>query len=262
MERNLKLTLAYDGTEFHGWQVQPGVRTVQQEVQQALAHVVRHPVALIGASRTDAGVHARGQVAHVHTSCSLPVENLRRAVEDRLPADVSIVHAADAPPDFHATRDAHRKLYRYTLFHASRRPVPELATRCVWHVWHALDLERMRIAADVLVGTHDFAAFASRGSQARCLCHRSSVRTIYGIDLQRRYDRVWIAVEGGGFLYNQVRIMVGTLVEIGRGHWPSERIPAILESKNRTQAGPTAPAEGLSLEWVRYGPLGSADHGA
>ena len=247
MERNVKLVIAYDGTDFHGWQTQPGVRTVQGEVEEVARRVVRHPLEVFGASRTDAGVHARGQVAHLHTARVLPAENLRRAIACRLPADVTLVHAAEVRPDFHASRDARAKLYRYVIHNARRSPAEQLATRYRWHAWHALALDCMRAGAAALVGRHDYAGFANQGSP-----RESTVRTLRHIGIYRRYDQVIVDVEGDGFLYNQVRIMVGTLVEVGRGHWPPQRVTEILDSKDRSLAGPTAPAHGLCLRWVRY----------
>ena len=247
MQRNVKLVIAYDGTDFHGWQRQPDLRTVQETVEQAARRVVRHPVDVVGASRTDAGVHAHGQVAHLLTSCSIPVVNLRRALESRLPQDVALVHAGVQPPDFHATRHARSKLYRYRIHNTATRPVEALATRYAWHVWHELDAERMRVTAAAMVGTHDFAGFAGQGSP-----RRSTVRAVHRIGIRRRYAELLIDVQGGGFLYHQVRAMVGTLVEIGRGHWPPERVRQILATGDRGLAGPTAPAHGLCLQWVRY----------
>jgi tRNA pseudouridine38-40 synthase len=259
MERNIKLVIAYDGTDFHGWQVQPGMRTVQEELQAIVGRVVCHPAAVVGASRTDAGVHARGQVAHLLTSCVLPVENLRRAIQNRLPADIALVHAAEVAADFHATRDARSKLYRYGLYHAAehRVPVQDMATRYCWHVWYPLDLDRMRAAAAVLVGRHDFAGFMNLGSP-----RESTWRTILRIEIQRRWPYLLIDVEGDGFLYNQVRVMVGTLIEVGRGHWSPERVAEVLATGDRSRAGPTAPALGLSLRWVRYGPQRRVADGA
>lgn len=254
MERNLKLVLAYDGTDFHGWQRQAGVRTVQETLEDILRRVLRHPLNVAGASRTDAGVHARGQVAGVRTAATIPIRNLTHAVGDRLPHDLTLLHVREAPPGFHASRDACGKLYRYRVFNATRRPVELLAARYVWHVWFPLDLERMSAAASPLVGTHDFAAFASSGAP-----RQSTVRTVERVALRRRGDEVLFDVAGDGFLYNQVRNMVGTLVEVGRGHWPLERVAEILASGDRSQAGPTAPPQGLCLQWVRYGPTGSTD---
>ena len=247
MERNLKLVLAYDGTEFHGWQRQLGVRTVQEDLEHVLQRVLRHPLHTHGASRTDAGVHARGQVATVRTTSPIPVANLGRAVGHHLPADMALVHASEAPPEFHPSRAALGKLYRYTIFNAVHRPVSVLQGRHAWHVWYALDLDCMRAAAAAMTGTHDFAGFASQGSP-----RATTVRTVRRIGIRRHVDEILIDVEGDGFLYNQVRNMVGTLFEIGRGHWPPERVGEILAAGDRRLAGATAPAQGLCLQWVRY----------
>ena len=256
MERTLKLVLAYDGTDFHGWQRQAGVRSVQQDMEDVLRRVLRHPLSVAGASRTDAGVHARGQVARVVTSAPIPVDNLQRALGHHLPADIALIHASVAAPKFHPARDALGKLYRYRIFNAPQRPVAEFSGRYAWHMWHPLDLDRLRAAAAELVGTHDFAAFASQGSP-----RASTVRTVSRIGVRRCVHQVLIDVEGGGFLYNQVRNMVGTLVEVGRGHWAPERMREILAGQDRRQAGPTAPAHGLCLQWVRYAGLGGTSDG-
>ncbi|MFH1748570.1 MAG: tRNA pseudouridine(38-40) synthase TruA [Planctomycetota bacterium] len=257
MSRKLKLIVAYDGTDFHGWQHQPGLRSVQQELTQVIARVLRHPLDLTGASRTDSGVHARGQTAHLLTEALIPVEKLQHALRDRLPPDLTIVHVAEVPREFHATRDAYGKLYRYTIFNARHRPIDQQAGRYCWHVWHPLDIERMQAAAEYLIGSHDFTAFANKGNP-----RQSPIRTINHISVQRRARQVVIEVEGDGFLYNQVRIIVGTLYEVGRGHWAPERVAEILAARDRAQAGMTAPPQGLSLEWVRYGPYRRAADGA
>ncbi|MGE0480632.1 MAG: tRNA pseudouridine(38-40) synthase TruA [Phycisphaerae bacterium] len=249
MHRNLRLILAYDGTGFHGWQAQHGVRTVQQDVQTVLQHLLRHPLVVTGASRTDAGVHARGQVANVHTSSDIPIVKLRRAIGSRLPADIALVDVADASLGFRAIRDARRKLYRYTIHNSARRPAGAHAAQHTWHIWHPLDVEPMQDAADRLVGTHDFTSFAGRGSP-----RESNTRTVHAVEVRRRFDSIFVDVVGGGFLYNQVRNMVGTLFEIGRGHWRPERIAEILAARDRNAAGPTAPPGGLCLEWVHYDP--------
>ncbi len=249
MERTLKLVLAYDGTEFHGWQRQAGVRTVQAEVEEVLRRVLRHPLVVRGASRTDAGVHARGQVATVTTGSPIPTGNLRRAAGCRLPPDIALLDVAEVPAGFDATRDAVSKLYRYRIHNAAYRPVACLAQRYAWHVWYPLDLDRLKAAARRLVGTHDFAAFASPGAE-----RATTVRTVRGITVQVRGPEVVLDVEGDGFLYNQVRNMVGTLIEVARGHWPPERVDTILAARDRAQAGPTAPPQGLCLQWIRYGP--------
>lgn len=258
MERTIKLVLAYDGADFHGWQrQQDGVRTVQQDVESVARRVLREPVNLVGASRTDAGVHAAGQVAHVRTNASIPVESLRRAIGHRLPRDAAVVHACEAPPAFHATRSALGKLYRYRIYNSFCRPVEQLADRHCWHVWFPLETDAMCDAAARLCGTRDFSAFATAGSQ-----RESNVRTVTRIDVRRRFRELRIDVQGDGFLYNQVRNMVGTLVEIGRGHWVPEKIDEILASRDRAAAGPTAPAHGLCLQWVRYPPHSEMHDGA
>lgn len=254
-ERVFKLVLAYDGTNFHGWQSQVGVRTVQDEFENVARRVLRHPLRIGGASRTDAGVHARGQVAHLRTTASIPVENLRRAIGHRLPPDLALVHLRLMPRGFHASRDARGKLYRYRIYDAGRRPVAALALPYAWPARHALGVEPMRAAAAFLVGTHDFAAFAGAGSP-----RPTTVRTVRRIEIRRLCEQIILDVEGDGFLYNQVRNMVGTLAEVGRGLWPPERVAAILASRDRTQAGPTAPPQGLCLEWVRYAPDWSPPH--
>jgi tRNA pseudouridine38-40 synthase len=250
MLRNIKLTLAYDGTGFHGWQAQPGLRTVQGAVTEVARRIFREPVGVVGASRTDAGVHARGQVAHVRTDTAIPVQNLRRALGHRLPEDIALLDAVEAPLDFHAIRDARRKLYRYTIYNSEQRPCVDGRRHRTWHVWWPLDVDALAEAAALLVGTHDFTSFASAGSNPR----ESNVRTILRVDCRRAGRELTIDIEGTGFLYNQVRNMVGTLVEVGRGHWRPERVRDILAARDRAAAGPTAPPQGLCLEWIHYDP--------
>lgn len=247
MERNIKLLIAYDGTDFHGWQTQSDLRTVQGEIEQAARRVARHQVNLLGSGRTDAGVHAAGQVANFLTTCEIPVHNLHRAIGSRLPKDVTLIDTAEVSSTFHARISADSKLYRYRIHNAPGRPVSRLAQRYCYHFWHPLDLDLMREAARYFVGEMDFASMASKGSP-----RESTVRTVLSCSIDRHYDEVRIDVEGKGFLYNQVRNMVGTLVEIGRGHWSPGAVPEILASGDRSRAGPTAPARGLCLQWVRY----------
>jgi tRNA pseudouridine38-40 synthase len=245
--RTLRLVLAYHGGAFHGWQTQPGYRTVQEEIERVAQRVLREPLSVVGASRTDAGVHAVGQSAHVHTNSTLPLEKLRRAIGDRLPEDIALVHLAETKHGFHAIRDAVGKLYRYRIHAAAHAPPAAAAHGVAWHVWHVLDVDRMRDAAARLVGTHDFAGLAASGS-----VRATTIRTIRRCEIASRFEELRIDVEGDGFLYNQVRNIVGTLVEIGRGHWPAERIDEILLARDRALAGPTAPPQGLTLQWVRY----------
>ncbi|MBN2561894.1 MAG: tRNA pseudouridine(38-40) synthase TruA [Phycisphaerae bacterium] len=247
MMRNLMLVLAYDGTDFHGWQFQPEVRTVQECVEKALRRVVRHQVVVVGCSRTDAGVHAAGYVANFYTTAPARDIQIFRSVGSRLPKDMTLVHLAEVPLTFHATRSAVSKMYRYRLHNAPGRPCEQMSQRHVYHIWQPLDIEAMRDAAEPWVGTHDFTSFASAGS-----VRETNVRTIHRIEHHRFGEEIRIDIEGSGFLYKQVRNMVGTLCEIGRGHWPAEHAGQILEARSRQAAGPTAPARGLCLQWVKY----------
>lgn len=249
MLRNIRLVVAYDGTEYHGWQKQPGWRTVQEMVEQAARRVARHQVTIIGAGRTDAGVHAAGQVANFLTTSPMPCGKLQHAIGSRLPKDISIISADEVALEFRATRDAISKLYRYVIFHGSHRPVEQHRQRFVYHFWNQLDVERMRAGATYFVGEHDFAAFASKGSP-----RENTIRTVLRAEVSTWYNEIRIDVEGTGFLYHQVRNMVGTLIEVGRGHWPVERVGEILATCDRSHAGPTAPARGLCLQWVCYPP--------
>lgn len=248
--RRYKLTIAYDGAAFHGWQrqTQPDghdLRTVQQVIEQALMRLCGQPIHLVGASRTDAGVHAKGQVAHFDAVCRVPIENLAHALRSRVPKDVDIIDAAIVPETFHAIRDAKRKQYRYTIHNSRKRPL--WLRHRVMHFWEPLDAALMSEAGARLVGTHDFEGFAAAGHG-----RDNTVRTIFDCHAEREGDAVTIVVEGDGFLWNMVRIIGGTLVEIGRGHLPPQVIDKVLESRNRADAGPTLPAEGLCLEWIQY----------
>lgn len=241
--------MAYDGTEFHGWQNQPGLRTVQGVLEQSLRRVLRHQVDLMGSGRTDAGVHAQGQVGSFVTTCPMVSDKLKHAIGSKLPKDISIVTARDVHVDFHAQRSALSKLYVYRIHNTRHRPVESMMQNHTYHFWHELDTERMALGASHLVGEKDFAAMAASGSTAQ-----TTVRTVLRCDVYRHYEEVRVEVEGKGFLYNQVRNMVGTLLQVGIKRWEPEYIQTILESRLRANAGPTAPARGLCLRWVRYPP--------
>ncbi len=247
MPRTIYLRIAYDGTDFHGWQTQPGLRTVQDTLEQTIRRVVRHPLELVGSGRTDAGVHAAGQAAAFVTTCPLDEQRMLYAIRSRLPEDVTVSAVQEVHPDFDATRSALSKLYRYRIHNTDARPVEHLTQRYAFHCWHPLDAARMADAARHFVGEMDFAAVAGSG------CRKpSTVRTVLRCEVERRSEEIWIDVEGRGFLYNQVRNMVGTLINVGVGRWEPDRIPAILASRDRSQAGPTVPARGLCLRWVKY----------
>ncbi len=245
--RNIKLVIAYDGGGYHGWQRQAGgLPTIQETLEQAILRVVNHPIHLHGSGRTDAGVHAAGQVANFLTDAKMPAEAMGRAINSRCPDDIIIRRCSDVPLDFHAIGQATSKLYRYTIYHHEQPPPPGLARRC--RHWHRpLEVEPMRIAAKLLVGRNDFAAFQSSGSQ-----RATTVRTLHRLDVFRDFRFVHFDAAANGFLYNMVRNLVGTLLEVGRGHWEPARVAEALASKQREQAGPTVPAQGLSLQWVRY----------
>lgn len=246
--RTLALTLAYEGTAFGGWQRQPGVRTVQEALESAMAAIEHRSVTVVAAGRTDAGVHARAQVVSVDVATRLPAATLLRAINVRLPGDVRVTHVADRPPGFNARRDARSKTYRYTLL-LDPSPSP-FVRRVVWAMPPRLDLAAMQQAAAVLVGEHDFAAFQATGGDVRTTVRRvlrSRLRMAPGSPTYVHYD-----IEGTGFLRHMVRNIVGTLVEIGRGRWPADYMHDLLASRDRRRAGATAPPQGLVLMRVRY----------
>ena len=249
MDRVVALLVAYDGTDFNGWQTQHDLRTVQLVLEQAIRRVVRHQVNLVGSGRTDSGVHAAGQMCHFLTTSSMEPGKLRHAIGSRLPKDVSVIAAFDANPSFDARKLALSKLYRYRIHASPGRPVEHMRQCYAYHFWQPLRMEAMESAAGRFVGEKDFAAMAAAGSE-----RESTVRTVIRCEVRRHLDEICIDVEGTGFLYKQVRNMVGTLIAIAKGQWPPDAIPQILATRDRANAGPTAPARGLCLQWVRYPP--------
>ena len=243
--RNIKLTIVYDGTEYHGWQIQPGLRTIQGVVTDAIQDLIDAEVRLFGASRTDAGVSALGQVGLVQIDSAIPTENLARAITDKLPADIAVAEAVEVAEGFDLMGAVKSKLYRYTIFTGRVRPV--LQIRHCWHLPAKLDITAMAEAAKLLVGKKNFKSFAAAADK-----REETVRTIFRCDVTSENEWIYVDVEGDGFLYNMVRNIVGTLVEIGRSRWNPERINEILEAKSRTAAGPIAPAQGLCLMWIKY----------
>jgi tRNA pseudouridine38-40 synthase len=243
--RNIKLTLSYDGTEFFGWQTQPGCRTVQETLEKAIAVLTGETVHANASGRTDAGVHAVGQVVNFFSNTRHPPEVLRAAINAHLPADAVIREAADVPEAFDANRDAKRKLYRYVIHDG---PVADPFLRRYYHQSrHRLDTGAMSRAAECLKGRHDFHSFETDWPN-----RMSSVRTITHLALNRLGDWIWLDVEADGFLYNMVRAVAGTLINVGRGYWPEAKVAEILQTEDRREAGPTAPAQGLFLMRVTY----------
>lgn len=243
--RVIKLTVAYDGTDFAGWQRQARHRTVQAVLEDALGPIAGRPVVIHGAGRTDAGVHAAGQVASFTLERPIAAHDLRRALNARLPYDVRVMAAAEAEPGFHARFMARLKTYHYRV--CTLPVLPPLERRTAWHVRGPLDEEAMARAAALLVGEHDFASFRAAGSAVRSTV-RTLTRSAVVVDASGfRYE-----VSGTGFLRHMVRAVVGTLVEVGRGRLAAGDLSAILEACDRASAGPTAPPQGLVLHAVEY----------
>jgi tRNA pseudouridine38-40 synthase len=260
--QRFRLVISYKGTRYHGWQTQypsatwkgepplegEGIPTVQQEIERALGSVLGHPTEVVGSSRTDAGVHAKGQVGHFDTPITrIPLEGLRRAVNARLPQDILIRSIEPVSSTFDAIKSTASKRYQYVIWNSADRPpfFAELA----WHRWQSLDLDAIRRAAAEFEGEHDFNAFARPGHG-----RENTVRTVYQCGVSIRLPRIVVGVEGSGFLWNQVRIMVGTLMHVGLGRLSAQDIREALQSRDRARAGPTAPAHGLYLQWIRFKP--------
>jgi tRNA pseudouridine38-40 synthase len=246
--RNLKITIQYDGTAYVGWQRQANGVSIQSLFEDALSRIEGGPVVVHGAGRTDAGVHALAQVASVPLAAAIEPPTLARALNAVLPPDVRVLAVEEAAPDFHARFSALGKLYEYRIVNAPL--VSPFMQRYVWHIAQSLEIEAMRQAAVALVGARDFAAFQGAGSAVT-----STDRVVRAIEWQDGggYDLpIVMRIEGDGFLRHMVRNIVGTLVEVGLGRWPASRVPEILASRDRTLAGPTAPAHGLFLVRVVY----------
>ena len=246
--RNIKLVIAYNGAAYHGWQRQTDdLPTIQKSIEDVATRVMGHRVIVHGAGRTDAGVHADGQTANFHTpNMAIPLEGMRRAISARLPGDITIRSVAEVDDDFHASRSAVGKIYRYRIYVAPDRPV--MLDGQVWrYPHHPLDVERMQAAGRRLIGRHDFRGLATSAEQ-----RENTVRTIFRCDVADQGPEIHVAVQGDGFLYNMVRNIVGTLLEIGRGRWQPDQIDTILTTRDRSTAGPTAPPGGLTLACVHY----------
>ena len=244
--KRIHLIVEYDGTNYAGWQRQENALAVQQVLEEALGRLTCERVVLHGASRTDAGVHALGQSAHFDTGSRIPAEKFSFAVNTLLPPDIRVRMSEEVSADFHARFSSKGKRYRYLFWDARHAGALNRLTHA--HSIYPLDVDRMQSEADVLIGTHDFAAFAASGSVVR-----DTVRTIWRADVSRAGDEVKLIVEGNGFLYNMVRIIAGTLRDIGSGKLPSGALKRAIETGDRLDLGVTAPAKGLTLMEVFYG---------
>lgn len=243
--RRIKLTVAYDGTNYHGWQFQPGSPTIEGELNNHLSELFKEEITVIGASRTDSGVHALCNVAVFDTEARIPAEKIAYALNQRLPEDIRIRKSEEVAADFHPRKQATRKTYEYKILNEEfSNPVERLYAH---FTYVPLDEKKMQEGAKYLIGEHDFQSFCAAGSTAG-----TTVRTIYDVKVERNGTMISIKVTGNGFLYNMVRIIVGTLMDVGRGKYEPSAVKEILEATDRTAAGPTVPACGLMLKELRF----------
>lgn len=241
----IKLIVEYDGTAYSGWQRQKNAPSIQQTLEEAFFSLTGEKVVIQGAGRTDAGVHALGQTAHFDTECTIPPEKIVFALNTKLPPDIRVRESSMVHPRFHSTIDAKKKHYRYVVYNAKHANA--ILNRYSAHVYYPLDIEKMKRAAASLIGEHDFAAYSSAGSDIK-----TTVRTIFSIDISKQGDYILIDVVGNGFLYNMVRIISGTLCDIGTGRLPESAAKEALLTKDRKKAGQTMPPQGLTMMEVFY----------
>ena len=243
--KRIKLVAAYDGTNYHGSQIQNNGETIEGVLKAELSSLLKEEINLIGASRTDAGVHARGNVFVFDTESRIPPEKFSYALNARLPEDIRVQDSCEVPSEFHPRHQDTVKTYEYRVLNR-KLPLPE--HRLYAHfTYETLDVDKMNEACRHFIGEHDFASFCAAGSQVE-----STVREIYDLHVEKAGDLLTISVTGNGFLYNMVRIIAGTLLKVGGGHILPEEIPGIIDAKDRKEAGPTAPAKGLTLVQIRY----------
>ncbi len=241
----VRLQVAYDGTAYHGWQVQKNGNSIEGELNRHLSALLQEDIQVIGASRTDAGVHALCNIAVFDTETRMPAEKISYALNQRLPEDIRVQESSQAPSDFHPRKCRSVKTYEYRIW---RGEFPMPTVRLYSHfIYTPLDVSRMREAASFLTGEHDFKSFCSAGSQAE-----STVRTVYRIELHEEGKMLILRISGNGFLYNMVRIIAGTLVECGKGRYDPVHVRDILQARDRQQAGPTMPARGLMLTGYEF----------
>lgn len=246
MMKRIKLTVAYDGTDYCGWQVQPNGMTVEEILNRELSALTGEEVKVIGASRTDAGVHAEGNVAVFDTETGIPAERIAYALNCRLPEDIVAVKSEEVPGDWHPRYQCSVKTYEYRILN---REMPDpVCRRSTVHISYPLNLGDMRTAAGYLKGEHDFKSFCSPHTEVK-----ETVRTVHSLEIEKEGDIITVRISGNGFLYNMVRIIVGTLINVGRGACPPEKVKEILVARDRRKAAATAPAKGLVLKYIRYG---------
>lgn len=243
--KRVKLVVAYDGTNYHGWQLQPGAVTIEQVLNETLTELLGEPIAVIGASRTDSGVHALGNVAVFDTEHRMPGEKVCFALNQRLPADIRIQSSCEVPDGWHPRRCPCVKTYEYRILNRGVE-LPQQRLYTAFCRFPA-DVERMRRGAAFLVGEHDFKSFCTAKADVE-----STVRTVYSLDVEREGDMITLRIRGNGFLYNMVRIIAGTLLRVGSGAMEPERVKEILEARDRSLAGETARPEGLTLVGIEY----------
>lgn len=243
--KRIKLTIAYDGTNYCGWQIQPNGITIEEILNKALSKMTGEEILIIGASRTDSGVHAMGNVAVFDTKTTIPAEKIAVALNQRLPDDIVITKSEEVPLDFHPRYCDCSKTYEYHIIN-TRIPIPTKRLTN-YFVSYVLDIDKMRKAASYLVGEHDFVSFCNVRTDVE-----NTVRTVTALDILTNGNEITIRITGNGFLYNMVRIIVGTLIRVGRGFYEPEKVKEILEAKDRKAAGVTAPAHGLMLVEIKY----------
>jgi tRNA pseudouridine38-40 synthase len=243
--RNIKLTIEYDGTNYVGWQRQKNGMSIEETIEKAIKGITSDEVRIIGSSRTDAGVHAKGQTANFFTASKIPGMKFSSAINSKLPNDIVILDSLEVNEDFHSRYSSLGKKYSYRIL--NRKQPPAYLRNFVEHCPYELNYTFMVSASKAFLGSHDFTAFKSTGSSAK-----TSVRTIKYIELTRNEDLITLNIEGDGFLYNMVRIIAGTLIDVGRGKIPYDSIPDIIDSRDRNRSGKTAGASGLCLEKVYY----------
>ncbi|MBQ9594051.1 MAG: tRNA pseudouridine(38-40) synthase TruA [Lachnospiraceae bacterium] len=243
--RRIMIRVAYDGTAYHGWQLQDGQVSIESVLNEAISHLLKEEISVIGASRTDSGVHSLGTAAVFDTNTRIPAEKLKYAINQGLPEDIRVIESREVRPDFHPRKCVSHKTYEYVICNA---PVYQPVGRLYRYFYHyPLDEKKMAEAASYVVGEHDFTSFCSIGTQAK-----DFVRTMEFCEVTRTGDDIRIRIRGNGFLYNMVRILAGTLIEIGGGKREPSEMKQILEARDRNAAGPTAPAQGLTMLGIDF----------